>query len=203
MDLWLGITFWAIFILSTFMTASALVALKGRTRREEEMQNIFEQVMGAVRAGDLPRSILLLEGEPGTLPTLLSSILTEATKFTPKLRVAYKVTMETQKRRSKVRQNPLRLVAYTAPVVGLLSILSPIFGLMSSSVPSAWLHAFIILLIGVAVGVLSYFLLKLAEKQDQDALIEAGEYGRKMLNYLLGPESPLKLLRGQAFPPLQ
>ena len=72
MNLWLSIEFWFLAFLSTWMTATAILALKGYRRFEEEMGNLYEQVYGAVRSGDLPRAILLLEGEPGPLAGLPS-----------------------------------------------------------------------------------------------------------------------------------
>ena len=111
---------------STWITASAFIAIGGRSSRAKEMNNLYEQVLGAVRAGDLPRAILILEGEPGPLARLLSSILTESTKFTPKLRVAYKISLESLKRHGQVAISPLKLVLVVSPAIGVLGLLGPL-----------------------------------------------------------------------------
>lgn len=199
MGLWLSIEFWLLALLSTWMTATAISIFKGQKQLEEEMENLYGQVYGSVRSGDLPRAILLLEGEPGPLASLLSSILTEATKFTPKLRVAYKVTLESMKRRSQVRMNPLRVVSLFAPALGVLGFLSPLIALMTGS-PSAWMHALWLCVCGFAIGLISYGILAIAERRNRQDMEDVGEYGRKLLGYLLSPESPLQTLRGQSFP---
>ena len=67
MGLWLSIEFWLLALLSTWMTATAIGIFKGQKQLEEELENLYGQVYGSVRSGDLPRAILLLEGEPGPL----------------------------------------------------------------------------------------------------------------------------------------
>lgn len=199
MDTWFAIEFWFLALLSTWMTAAAILSFRGRSHREEDMNNLFEQVIGAVRSGDLPRAILLLEGEPGPLAALLSSVLTEATKFTPKLRVAYKITLETLRRRSQVTMSPLRVVTAAAPIVGVLGFLYPIAVLIAGSAPP-WAHALWLLVISLLIGGSAHVCLTIADRQDRDNLLVAGDLGRKLLTYLLGPESPLPALRGRSFP---
>jgi hypothetical protein len=186
-------------LVSTWMTASAIVALGGKSRRIEEMNNLYEQVLGAVRAGDLPRAILILEGEPGALAKLLSSILTESTKFTPKIRVAYKISLESLKRRGQVAISPLRLVFLIAPAIGVLGLLGPL-GALTLGHPASWMLALMLLVVSVVIAVICYALLTVAVRVDRDSLLVAADLGRKLLNYLLGPESPLTTLRGQSFP---
>ena len=86
-----------------------------------------------------------------------------------------------------------------APALGVLAFLSPLIALMSGN-PPAWTHAMWIAVVGIAVGIISYVVLAIAERQNRNSLDEVGEYGRKLLSFLLGPESPLKTLRGQSFP---
>jgi hypothetical protein len=193
------IEFCLLALVSTWMTATAIVAFRGRNQRAEEMNNLYEQVLGAVRAGDLPRAILILEGEPGPLAKLLSSILTESTKFTPKLRVAYKISLESLKRHGQVAVTPLRLAALVAPAIGLLGLLGPLAVLILGRTPS-WPHALLLLLLSAAISAIAYILLSIAVRFDRDSLLVAGDLGRKMLNYLLSPESPLTGLRGRSFP---
>ena len=199
MGTWLTIIFIVLGLLSTWMTAKALFLLGSRRQEEEDMNNLFEQVFGSVKSGDLPRAILILEGEPGPMAKLLSSMLTEATKFTPKLRVAYKVTLESMKRRDQVNMNPLRLVRFTAPVVGIFSFLGPIISLGSESHP-LWTHALLLFVLGLVIGAISAVTLTMAERQSAKINDFAGVLGRKLLTYLLGPESPLSSIRGKSFP---
>jgi hypothetical protein len=202
MGAWFAAEFCLLAVLSTWMTASAILALKGNRQRHEEMNELYEQVVSSVRSGDLPRAILLLEGEPGPLAALLSSILTEATKFTPKLRVAYKITLESLKRRSQVTMNPLRAVSLMAPAVGVIGFVVPIWALLADGRP-AWTHHVALLILASILGAIAHFCLVIAERQDRDSLLIAGELGRKLLNFLLGSESPLPALRGRGFPPVQ
>ncbi len=199
MGVWLVIDFLLIALLSTWMTATAIGAFRDRSHFREEMSNLFEQVFGSVRSGDLPRAILLLEGEPGPLASILSSILTEATKFTPKLRVAYKVTLESMRRRSQVRTNPLRAISIFAPMLGILAFVSPIVAAATGG-QALWTHALMVAAVGVAIGAVSYLLLVLAQRQIHRTLDSAGEFGRKLLAFLLSPDSPLQTLRGRSFP---
>lgn len=202
MGISLAIEFWILAILSTWMTATAILVLKGRRQLEEEMRNLYEQVIGAVRKGDLPRAILILEGEPGPLAAILSSVLIEATKFTPKLRVAYKVTLESLKRRSHLRTNPLRIVSLVAALIGVIGLVVPFAALLAGN-PPAWAHAFLLLLLAVIISAIAYGIQGSAERQAREGLEAAGDLGKQMLSYLLSPESPLRALRGQAFPPPQ
>lgn len=199
MGTWLIIIFIVLGLLSTWMTATALFILGNRRQAEEDMNNLFEQVFGSVKSGDLPRAILLLEGEPGPMARLLSSMLTEATKFTPKLRVAYKVTLESMKRRDQVGMNPLRLIRIAAPVVGILGFLGPLVSLGSENPPS-WTHALLLFVLGLVIGAISAVVLTMAERQSTQASDFVGDLGRKLLTYLLGPESPLGSIRGKSFP---
>lgn len=199
MGTWLTVIFILLALLSTWMTATALFVLFNRGQAEEEMTNLFEQVFGSVKTGDLPRAILLLEGEPGPMAKLLSTILTEATKFTPKLRVAYKVTLESMKRRHQVNMNPLRIVRLMAPIIGIIGFGGPLMSLGSAN-PSTWAHAFWIFVLSVLIGAVSRVILAVAERQSSQTLDLIGDHGRRLLSYLLGPESPLGSIRGQAFP---
>jgi hypothetical protein len=196
---WLITEFWLLAVLSTWMTATAIFTLRGRGRRKEDMLNLYEQVVGSVRSGDLPRAILLLEGEAGPLAALLSSILTEATKFTPKLRVAYKVTLESMKRRGEVSVNPLRVISVAAPVIGVLGFVSPVAALITGA-PVAWPHALWLAVLSVLIAAVSYGTLFLAERHNRDTQDTVGELGRKLLSYLLSDDSPLHAVRGKSFP---
>jgi len=199
MGIFLGIEYLLLFLLSTWMTATAIRLLKGAAVMDEDMDNLHGQVLGAVRAGDLPRAILILEGEPGPLAAILSNVLTEATKFTPKLRVAYKVTLESIKRRSMVATNPFRLVMMFAPFIGIVWFIVSIFGKNQTSFTiSLWL-----MLLSFLIALVSWFINGITVKQDQQRLLKAGDLGRQVLNFLLSPESPLPALRGRAFPPAQ
>jgi hypothetical protein len=199
MGAWFAFEFWLLALVATWMTATAIVALRSRTRRMEDMNNLYEQVIGAVRTGDLPRAILILEGEPGSLAKLLSSVLTECTKLAPKLRVAYKISLESLKRQGLVALSPLRMVVFLAPLIGILGFLGPAaVALMGRS--ASWIHALWLLLLSAIIAGLSWLFLSAASKLDRDSLTVAGDLGRKLLNYLLGPESPLTALRGRSFP---
>lgn len=202
MGTWFAVEFWFLALLSTWMTASAILAIRGHRQRREEMEGLYEQVVSSVRDGDLPRAILLLEGEPGPLAALLSSILTEATKFTPKLRVAYKITLESLKRRSQVTMNPLRAVSVLAPVVGVIGLVIPTWAWAVGG-PPAWIHFVALLILAAIIAVIAHSCLAMAQRQDKDSLLIAGELGRKLLDFLLGSESPLPALRGRGFPPAQ
>ena len=199
MSVWFAFEFWLLALVATWMTATAIVALRSRTRRMEDMNNLYEQVIGAVRTGDLPRAILILEGEPSQLARLLSSVLTECTKLAPKLRVAYKISLESLKRQGLVALSPLRMAAFLAPLIGILGLLGPaVVALMGH--PASWIHALLLLLLSAIIAGLSWLFLSAASKVDRDSLIVAGDLGRKLLNYLLGPERPLTVLRGRSFP---
>jgi uncharacterized membrane protein YqjE len=187
MGAWLTIIFCLLALASVWMTASAIIAFTGRRQREDEMVNLYEQVVGAIRNGDLPRAILLLEGEPGPLATLLSSILTEATKFTPKLRVAYKITLESLKRRSMLNVSSLRAISFVAIFLGLLGLFSPLVALITNDVP-AWRHAIFVFVLSLVIAAIAQGALITAVRQDRDMLIAAGELGRKLLNVLMKPE---------------
>jgi hypothetical protein len=195
---WFTIEFWLLALVSTWMTASAIIALRGRVQHDEQMNNLYEQVLGAVRVGDLPRAILILEGEPGPLAKLLSSILTEATRFTPKLRVAYKITLESIKRHGQIALSPLRGASLIAPAIGVLGFLGPLTVLMIGNTPS-WMHALWLLLLSVVISAIAYMLHSFASRAGRESAEVAGDLGRKLLNYLLSPESPLPSLRGQSF----
>jgi len=194
-----AIEFWALALLSTWMTATAIILLRARRQRVEEMQNLYQQVMGSVRTGDLPRAILILEGEGGPLAAILSSILTESTKFTPKLKVSYKVTVESLKRRDLIRTNPLRIVSMLAVLIGVLGILNPVISLMTGG-QNSWMPVLLLLVLAILISLVSYIFLKIADRQQSENLDVASDLGRELLNYLLSPESPLRTLRGQAFP---
>jgi hypothetical protein len=199
MGAWLITLFIILALLSTWMTATILFLLINQNQTREDMNNLFEQVFGAVRSGDLPRAILLLEGEPGPMARLLSSMLTEATKFTPKLRVSYKVTLESMRRRSDVSMNPLRIIRIAAPVIGLLGFLQPFMSLGSGN-PASWMHATWFFILGIVIGAISAAALIIAERQSSNIIDFAGDLGKKLLTFLLGPESPLGAIRGKAFP---
>lgn len=199
MAIWLGIEFWLLAIISTWMTASAITALRGRAQKTEEMNNLYEQVIGALRAGDLPRAILLLEGEPGPLARLLSSLLTESTKLSPKLRVAYKITLESLKRQGQLAVTPLRAVGFIAPLLGLLGMVASLIAALFNATPY-WAQALWLLLLSVVISGISWLFLYTINKADKESIAVAGDYGRKLLNILLSPDSPLISLRGHAFP---
>ncbi len=199
MNIWFTIEFSLLAFLSTWMTATAIMVLRGRRQREEEMKNLYEQVIGALQTGDLPRAILILEGEPGPLASILSSVLTEATKFNPKLRVAYKVTIESLRRRSQIQTNPLRIIPPFAIIFGILGLLVAL--IIGDS--QAWTIAFLMLIIVLVISIISFLVRISTERQSRENLIAAGDLGKSMLDFLLSPESPLRRLRGQAFPPLQ
>lgn len=199
MNIGFAIEFWALALLSTWMTATAIILLRARRQRVEEMQNLYQQVMGSVRTGDLPRAILILEGEGGPLAAILSSILTESTKFTPKLKVSYKVTVESLKRRDLIRTNPLRIVSMLAVLIGVLGILNPVISLMTGG-QNSWMPVLLLLVLAILISLVSYIFLKIADRQQSENLDVASDLGRELLNYLLSPESPLRTLRGQAFP---
>ncbi|HDS30394.1 MAG TPA: hypothetical protein ENN67_05050 [Firmicutes bacterium] len=186
MGAWLIIVFVLLGLLSVWMTASAIIAFTGQRQREDEMLNLYEQVAGAVRNGDLPRAILLLEGEPGPLAILLSSILTEATKFTPKLRVAYKITLESLKRRSMMNVSSLRAISIIAIFLGILGIVSPIVALIENDTP-AWRHSIFVLIVAVVIAAISQITMVIAIRQDREMLLSAGELGRKLLGVLMKP----------------
>jgi len=194
-----GIELVILALMSTWMTATAILVLRARIHRVEEMKNLHEQVIGSVRSGDLPRAILILEGEDGPLAAILSSVLTEATKFTPKLKVAYKVTVESLKRRGMVRTNPLRIVTMLSVLVGILGFLIPLITLIAGNTPS-WGHAFILLITAFVVSAISYTVLMIADRQQRENLDVASELGREMLSFLLSEESPLRSIGGRAFP---
>ncbi len=194
-----AIEFWILALLSMWMTATAIIVLRARRQRVEEMQNLYQQVIGSVRTGDLPRAILILEGEAGPLATILSSILTESTKFTPKLKVSYKVTVESLKRRDLIRTNPLRIVSMLSVLVGLLGVLNPVISLMTGG-QNSWIPVLYLLILALIISLVSYIFLRLADRQQRENLDFASDLGRDLLNYLLSPESPLRTLRGQAFP---
>jgi hypothetical protein len=164
----------------------------------EQMNNLYEQVLGAVRVGDLPRAILILEGEPGPLAKLLSSILSEATKFTPKMRVAYKISLESLKRQGQIVLSPLRGASLIAPAIGILGFLGPLFVLILGHNPS-WMHALWLMILSFVIAGIAYALHTYANRADNESIQVAGDLGRKLLNYLLSPESPLASLRGQSF----
>ncbi len=174
-------------LVSIWMTASAINALTGQRAREDDMVNLYEQVVGSIRSGDLPRAVLLLEGEPGPLATLLSAILTEATKFTPKLRVAYKITLESLKRRSLLNVSHLKAAAFISIVLGLLAIVTPIAALVKNADP-AWSHAILVLIVAFAIALFAQIFQSIAIRRDRDGLIAAGELGRKLLKILMGSE---------------
>ncbi|MCX6645171.1 MAG: hypothetical protein NTY09_02260 [bacterium] len=199
MGIWLIIIFVILALLSTWMTATAFFVLSNGRQSGEEMTNLFEQVFGSVRSGDLPRAILVLEGEPGPMAKLLSCMLTEATKFTPKLRVAYKVTLESMRRRNQVAMNPLRIIRAAAPLAGILGFLGPLISVGSGN-PSTWPHAFWVFILGIVIGLIAATVLAVTERQNDRTIDLAEELGRKLLTYLLGPDSPLGSIRGQAFP---
>ncbi len=185
MGAWLTIVFWVLAVLATWMTATAIIVLRARRDRLEDMTNLYEQVVGAVRAGDLPRAVLLLEGEPGPLATLLSSILTEATKFTPKLRVAYKITLESLKRRSLVTVSPLRAVMILALIFGVMAFLSPLAAVFQGATP-VWTHTLAIFILSMVIALIAQILYAVAARQDRENLIAAGDMGRNLLTVLLG-----------------
>jgi hypothetical protein len=197
--IWLIIIFVILALLSTWMTATALFVLSNGRQSEDEMTNLFEQVFGSVRSGDLPRAILVLEGEPGPMAKLLSSMLTEATKFTPKLRVAYKVTLESMRRRHQVILNPLRIIRAAAPLAGILGFAGPLISAGSPN-PSTWPHAFWVFVLGIVISAVAATFLAIAERQSDRTIDLAEELGRKLLTFLLGPDSPLGSIRGKAFP---
>lgn len=202
----MGILFTIIFVvlglISTWMTATGIFLLMSKHEEEEEMTNLYEQVYGSVKSGDMPRAILLLEGEPGPMARLLSSILTEATKFTPKLRVAYKVTLESMKRRNQINSNPLRIIKVVAPVLGVLGFLNPVVTGLTSE-PSAWLLSLWLFVLSVVIGGISVLILNLAERRRNNVMVLVGDQGRKLLVYLLGSDSPLASMRGDVFPEVQ
>jgi len=195
----LGIEYALLFILSTWMTATAIRQMRGAAAVEEEMQNLHEQVFGAVKSGDLPRAILILEGEPGPLAAILTNVLTEATKFTPKLRVAYKVTLESIKRKSLIATNPFRIVTLIAPIIGVVWFLATLLSKNPASMSiSIWF-----MLLSFVIAALSFILNSITVKQDQEQILQAGDLGRQTLNFLLSPQSPLPAIRGRSFPPAQ
>lgn len=187
MGVFLIVIFCLLGLVSIWMTASAINALTGQRAREDDMINLFEQVVGSIRSGDLPRAVLLLEGEPGPLATLLSAILTEATRFTPKLRVAYKITLESLKRRSLLNVSHLKAAAFISIVLGLLAIVTPIAALVKNTEP-AWSHAILVLIVAFAIALFAQIFQSIAIRRDRDGLIAAGELGRKLLKILMGSE---------------
>jgi biopolymer transport protein ExbB/TolQ len=193
-----SIEFWLLGLLSAWMTASAISILPQRQKYHESVHNLFEQVLGAVRAGDLPRAVLFLEGEDEPMPRVLSAILTEATKFTPKLRVAYKITLESIKRRSQVNLNPLRIVTILAPLLGLVGFLMALIALITGGTPN-WPVAFFLLVISLAIAGISQVIFSVSVRLHKEAISAAESYGRKLLNFLMGPESPLSELRQKRF----
>lgn len=193
------IEFLLLFILSTWMTSAAVSVLSGKRLEDEEMSNLFEQVLGAVRTGDLPRAILILEGEEGPMVRILSAILTEGTKFTPKLRVAYKITLESLRRRSQVNLNPMKFVSVVAPILGVIGMLVPVLASLSG-MQAPWSRAAILLAAGVIIGGISQVCLAMATKNYDRTLAAAETYGRKLLGWLLGNDSPLPELRQKKFP---
>lgn len=199
MTAWYAVEFWLLALVSTWMTASAIVALGSVSQRKEDMENLYEQVLGAMRAGDLPRAILILEGEPGPLARLLSALLNESTKFSPKLRVAYKVTLESIKRHGQAALNPLRLAGLTAFVIGVVGLAGPIGALIAGNTPPWWL-AVSVLTLSLVIGAVASFLRITAMRADSNTLLIAEDLGRKLLNYLLGPESPLASVTSRNFP---
>ena len=199
MGILLAIEYLLLFLLSTWMTATAIRILRTLSNSEEEMQNLHGQVFGAVKSGDLPRAILILEGEPGPLASILSNILTEATKFTPKLRVAYKVTLESLKRKSMVATNPFRLVTLIAPVLGVICFVINLLVKNPESInQSIWF-----LVLSVVISLISWILNSITSKYDLNCIILASDLSREVLTYLLSPESPLPAMRGRSFPPAE
>ena len=186
-------------LLSTWLTATTIIAVPSRRRYDEDVGNLYEQVLGAVKSGDLPRGILFLEGEDFPMARILSAILTESTKFTPKLRVAYKITLESLRRRSQVEMTPLKIVTVLAPLLGLLGMIVPVAALIGGSAPP-WKMAFLLLVLGIIVGGASQICLSFATRQYLESLDSASEYGKKMLNFLLSADSPLSELRMSRFP---
>ncbi|MFH1675468.1 MAG: hypothetical protein ABIC40_00485, partial [bacterium] len=130
------------------------------------MNNLYEQVLGAVRTGDFPRAILMLEGEEGQLAILMASILTEATKFAPKLRVAYKITLESLRRQSQLTTGPLRFSAIVSPLIGILGFLAPLISLIRGTSPM-WYHALVLLGVSFVIGITSRVILHVSEKQNR------------------------------------
>jgi len=196
---WYAVEFFILAFLSTWMTATILLALSSKRQREEDMNNLYEQVVGALRVGDLPRAVLMLEGETGPLAKLLASILNESTKYAPKLRVAYKVTLESLKRHSQISSVRLRVIAYLSLLVGILGFLGPLGAALLHKTPS-WLLSFMLFIISLFIAGIAYLSLARVSKMEQEEVVQAGDLGRKLLNYLLSSESPLKFLRGDSFP---
>lgn len=188
MGIWVGLLFWILALLATWTTATFLI-LKSQTTVDEDMENLYEQVSGAVRNGDTARALLLLEGEHGNLASLLSGILSESTKFNPRLRVTYKITLESLKRRSLITLAPLRVVYSTAPVIGVMALLSPIISLFRQ-VPAAWGHALFILVLSLLIMAAARYAYSIAGKKDEGYLEAVGNYGRLLLNSVLSIQDP-------------